>query len=134
MAPEYAMRGHYSIKSDVFSFGVLILEIVTGRKNNVSYDSEQSVDLLSLVSTSGEISYYKLYTQVMCCINIRTFTYQKNAGVGTLVGRNSCRACRFIHGGALSWRPDLEVRPHRTPVCSRRPHGETNDVDGECDA
>ncbi|EAZ04185.1 hypothetical protein OsI_26327 [Oryza sativa Indica Group] len=49
MAPEYAMRGHYSIKSDVFSFGVLILEIVTGRKNNVSYDSEQSVDLLSLV-------------------------------------------------------------------------------------
>ncbi|KAF0905235.1 hypothetical protein E2562_003839 [Oryza meyeriana var. granulata] len=39
MAPEYAMRGHYSIKSDVFSFGVLILEIVTGRKNNVSDDS-----------------------------------------------------------------------------------------------
>uniref|UniRef100_A0A0D9WZV4 Cysteine-rich receptor-like protein kinase 10 n=1 Tax=Leersia perrieri TaxID=77586 RepID=A0A0D9WZV4_9ORYZ len=49
MAPEYAMRGHYSIKSDIFSFGVLILEIITGRKNNVSYDSEQSVDLLSLV-------------------------------------------------------------------------------------
>uniref|UniRef100_A0ACD5UL00 Uncharacterized protein n=1 Tax=Avena sativa TaxID=4498 RepID=A0ACD5UL00_AVESA len=49
MAPEYAMRGTYSIKSDVFSFGVLILEIVTGRRNSVAYDSEQSVDLLSLV-------------------------------------------------------------------------------------
>jgi serine/threonine protein kinase len=50
MAPEYAMRGHYSVKSDVFSFGVLILEIVTGRRNGGSYSSEESADLLSLVS------------------------------------------------------------------------------------
>nr|BAJ96900.1 predicted protein [Hordeum vulgare subsp. vulgare] len=49
MSPEYAMRGNYSIKSDVFSFGVLILEIVTGKRNSVAYDSEQAVDLLSLV-------------------------------------------------------------------------------------
>jgi len=26
MAPEYAMEGLYSIKSDVFSFGVLLLD------------------------------------------------------------------------------------------------------------
>ncbi|KAL5660019.1 hypothetical protein ACJX0J_027144, partial [Zea mays] len=45
MAPEYAMHGQYSVKSDVFSFGVLILEMVTGRKNS---NSDQSVDLLSL--------------------------------------------------------------------------------------
>jgi serine/threonine protein kinase len=32
MAPEYAMQGHFSVKSDVFSFGVLVLEIVTGKK------------------------------------------------------------------------------------------------------
>jgi len=50
MAPEYAMRGHYSIKSDVFSFGVLILEIVTGRRNGGFYNSDESADLLSLVS------------------------------------------------------------------------------------
>ncbi|KAF8666991.1 hypothetical protein HU200_053160 [Digitaria exilis] len=49
MAPEYAMRGLYSIKSDVFSFGVLLLEIVTGRRNNGLYDSEHDVDLLNLV-------------------------------------------------------------------------------------
>ncbi|KAL8467895.1 hypothetical protein ACS0TY_031223 [Phlomoides rotata] len=33
MAPEYAMEGQFSDKSDVFSFGVLMLEIVKGRKN-----------------------------------------------------------------------------------------------------
>ncbi|CAD6217793.1 unnamed protein product [Miscanthus lutarioriparius] len=49
MAPEYAMRGHYSIKSDVFSFGILILEILTGRRSSGSFNIEESVDLLSLV-------------------------------------------------------------------------------------
>ncbi|KAM0828476.1 hypothetical protein ACQ4PT_067518 [Festuca glaucescens] len=49
MAPEYAMRGQYSVKSDAFSFGILLLEIVTGRKNSSFADSEQSIDLLSLV-------------------------------------------------------------------------------------
>ncbi|CAL4992024.1 unnamed protein product [Urochloa decumbens] len=49
MAPEYALRGQYSIKSDIYSFGVLILEIVTGRRNSDSYNSDQSVDLPSLV-------------------------------------------------------------------------------------
>jgi serine/threonine protein kinase len=53
MAAEYAMRGQYSVKSDVFSLGVLILEMVTGRKNSSFADSEQPVDLLSLVSTSS---------------------------------------------------------------------------------
>jgi serine/threonine protein kinase len=51
MAPEYAMHGQYSVKSDVYSLGVLILEMVTGRKNTNFDDSEQSVDLLSLVNT-----------------------------------------------------------------------------------
>ncbi|XXG69392.1 hypothetical protein AAC387_Pa06g2276 [Persea americana] len=37
MAPEYAMEGLFSVKSDVFSFGVLVLEILSGRKNNRFY-------------------------------------------------------------------------------------------------
>ncbi|XXG69404.1 hypothetical protein AAC387_Pa06g2283 [Persea americana] len=37
MAPEYAMEGLFSVKSDVFSFGVLVLEILSGKKNNRFY-------------------------------------------------------------------------------------------------
>jgi len=46
MAPEYAMEGRFSEKSDVFSFGVLLLEIVTGRRNTSFYNDEQSSSLL----------------------------------------------------------------------------------------
>uniref|UniRef100_A0ACD5ULS2 Uncharacterized protein n=1 Tax=Avena sativa TaxID=4498 RepID=A0ACD5ULS2_AVESA len=49
MAPEYLMRGNYSVKSDAFSFGVMVLEIVTGRKNNHGYNSQQSEELLTTV-------------------------------------------------------------------------------------
>ncbi|XP_068489822.1 cysteine-rich receptor-like protein kinase 10 isoform X2 [Phaseolus vulgaris] len=47
MAPEYAMHGQFSVKSDVFSFGVLILEIVSGQKNSGINKGENMEDLLS---------------------------------------------------------------------------------------
>ncbi|XP_044974195.1 G-type lectin S-receptor-like serine/threonine-protein kinase At4g03230 [Hordeum vulgare subsp. vulgare] len=37
MSPEYACEGIYSIKSDVFSFGVLLLEILCGKRNSGFY-------------------------------------------------------------------------------------------------
>ncbi|XP_078152661.1 cysteine-rich receptor-like protein kinase 6 isoform X2 [Carex rostrata] len=49
MAPEYAMRGHFSIKSDVFSYGVLVLEIITGKKNSGTFENDETEDLLSFV-------------------------------------------------------------------------------------
>ncbi|KAK1416729.1 hypothetical protein QVD17_25845 [Tagetes erecta] len=47
MAPEYAMHGQFSVKSDVFSFGVLMLEMVTGQKNQCFHRGESIEDLLS---------------------------------------------------------------------------------------
>ncbi|KAK1389801.1 Cysteine-rich receptor protein [Heracleum sosnowskyi] len=47
MSPEYAMHGQFSSKSDVFSFGVLVLEIISGKKNNSFYQSDRGADLLS---------------------------------------------------------------------------------------
>ncbi|CAL0311028.1 unnamed protein product [Lupinus luteus] len=46
MAPEYAMEGLFSVKSDVFSFGVLLLEIISGKRNTGFYLSEQGQSLL----------------------------------------------------------------------------------------
>ncbi|WOK92773.1 cysteine-rich receptor-like protein kinase 10 [Canna indica] len=44
MAPEYVVHGQFSIKSDVFSFGVLVLEIVMGRKNSGFSPNEDAYD------------------------------------------------------------------------------------------
>lgn len=46
MPPEYAVHGRYSMKSDVFSFGVIVLEIISGKKIKVFYDPEHSLNLL----------------------------------------------------------------------------------------
>ncbi|XP_054776521.1 cysteine-rich receptor-like protein kinase 44 [Prosopis cineraria] len=50
MAPEYIMHGHISIKSDIYSLGVLILEIISGEKNTAFYVSSYAEDLLSYAS------------------------------------------------------------------------------------
>jgi serine/threonine protein kinase len=49
MSPEYAMDGVFSTKSDVFSFGVLVLEIVSGKKNRGFYHAELDLNLLRYV-------------------------------------------------------------------------------------
>ncbi|RID48051.1 hypothetical protein BRARA_I04598 [Brassica rapa] len=38
MSLEYVMHGHFSIKSDVYSFEVLVLEIISGKKNINFYE------------------------------------------------------------------------------------------------
>ncbi|KAK4594658.1 hypothetical protein RGQ29_018376, partial [Quercus rubra] len=46
LAPEYAMRGHLTEKADVFAFGVVALEIVSGRPNADSSLEEEEIYLL----------------------------------------------------------------------------------------
>lgn len=57
MSPEYAMDGIFSVKSDVFSFGVLVLEIISGKKNRGVYLPTPDTNLLGHVSTSNTLSY-----------------------------------------------------------------------------
>ncbi|KAJ7959813.1 Receptor protein kinase [Quillaja saponaria] len=46
MAPEYAMDGNFSAKSDVFSFGIMLLEIVNGKKNSGFYSYNDTHNLI----------------------------------------------------------------------------------------
>ncbi|CAN1347388.1 G-type lectin S-receptor-like serine/threonine-protein kinase At4g27290 [Linum perenne] len=46
MSPEYAIDGLFSIKSDVFSFGVLVLEIVSGKRNRGFQHADHKHNLL----------------------------------------------------------------------------------------
>ncbi|XP_058197634.1 cysteine-rich receptor-like protein kinase 10 [Rhododendron vialii] len=54
MSPEYALHGQFSIKSDVFSFGLLVLKIISGKKNYNFYQD----------GAAGLVSYaWKLWTR-----------------------------------------------------------------------
>jgi len=50
MAPEYASSGKLTDRSDVFSFGVVLLELITGRK---PVDASQPLGEESLVEWVG---------------------------------------------------------------------------------
>ncbi|XP_028788521.1 putative receptor-like protein kinase At4g00960 [Neltuma alba] len=89
MAPEYAMHGHISIKSDIYSFGVLILEIISGKKNTSFYISSYADHLLSyawrlwregrpleLVDPSLRDSCSR--NEVIKCINVSLLCIQEN--------------------------------------------------------
>ncbi|TVU17836.1 hypothetical protein EJB05_33896, partial [Eragrostis curvula] len=90
MAPEYASEGHFSVKSDVFSFGVLILEIISGKRTSSFHGYGEFINLLGhawqlwkdglwlqLVDTSLVTESHT--QEVMRCINIALLCVQENA-------------------------------------------------------
>lgn len=50
MAPEYAMRGYLTDKADVYSFGIVALEIVSGRSNTSNRPKQEPFYLLDWVT------------------------------------------------------------------------------------
>ncbi|CAN6304737.1 unnamed protein product [Urochloa humidicola] len=89
MAPEYAVLGHISTKSDVFSFGVIVLEIVAGRKNTTSSEGMVSEHLLSYVwenwtsrTVTAVVDPYLnqncAQNEVLKCIHIGLLCVQEN--------------------------------------------------------
>ena len=50
MPPEYVVHGSFSVKTDVFSFGVIILEIVSGKKIRDFCDQHHHLNLFQYVS------------------------------------------------------------------------------------
>ncbi|GLT31000.1 hypothetical protein SLA2020_057680 [Shorea laevis] len=88
MAPEYIKHGHFSLKTDVFSFGVMILEIVSAQKNNSPCDEKNATNLISLAwknwreGTALNIVDPNLRVgsaaQMMKCIHVGLLCVQEN--------------------------------------------------------
>ena len=57
MSPEYATDGTFSVKSDIFSLGVLMLEIVSGIKNRGFSHPNHHHNLLGHVSVKYSLSH-----------------------------------------------------------------------------
>lgn len=75
MAPEYAMQGIFSEKSDVFSFGVLLLEIVTGRQCTSFFLDENGLTLLRYVSIYSFILQNQTYFSTVREISYISFPF-----------------------------------------------------------
>ena len=59
-APEYAMSGKLTLKSDIYSFGVVMLELISGRK---AIDSSRKAGEQNLIAWVG---YCSIYGHVIC--------------------------------------------------------------------
>jgi hypothetical protein len=90
MAPEYAMQGHFSVKSDVFSFGVLVLEIVTGKKNSFrnGNDIEHLLSHVSIEQSTNQTRYLRLYRDICKPFNIVNSLWINFVGMEKLEGRD----------------------------------------------
>ncbi|GLT51147.1 hypothetical protein SLA2020_245770 [Shorea laevis] len=98
LAPEYAMRGHLTEKADVFAFGVVALEIVSGRPNS---DNSQDNDKIYLLEQAWTL-------------------YESNQCLGlvdpTLVEFDENEALRMIRVGLLCTQATPMMRPPMSRV------------------
>lgn len=53
MALEYLVHGHLTEKVDVYAFGVLVLEIISGRRNKTPMRRNDIPSLLTMVMESS---------------------------------------------------------------------------------
>ncbi|KAF5934776.1 hypothetical protein HYC85_025905 [Camellia sinensis] len=90
MSPEYALDGLFSVKSDVFSFGIMMLEIISGKKNTGFYQPDRAQNLLGYAwdlwkeGRGLEIIDHLIVetcstSEVMCHIQVSFLCVQENA-------------------------------------------------------
>ncbi|TMX04048.1 hypothetical protein EJD97_011748 [Solanum chilense] len=99
LAPEYAIRGQATRKSDVYSYGVLLIEIVTGRCNT---NSRLPIDEQYLLERT-----WQLYERNELVMLVDT----------SLDGDfDAEQACRYLKIGLLCTQDALKLRPSMSTI------------------
>ncbi|XP_016492884.1 G-type lectin S-receptor-like serine/threonine-protein kinase At4g03230 isoform X2 [Nicotiana tabacum] len=88
MSPEYALEGLFSIKSDVFAFGVVVLEIISGKRNMEFFEDvnltgyvwrlwmkDKAIDIIdqTIVESCDD-------KEVIKCVNVALLCVQEDQG------------------------------------------------------
>ncbi|KAI3816074.1 hypothetical protein L1987_15761 [Smallanthus sonchifolius] len=90
ISPEYAIHGRFSIKSDVFSFGVMVLEIISGNKTREFCHGDHNDNLLghawrlykegrSIELMSGSLQASCVIAEVLRSIHVALLCVQHHA-------------------------------------------------------
>ncbi|XP_076896058.1 cold-responsive protein kinase 1-like [Bidens hawaiensis] len=142
LAPEYAIRGHLTRKADVYSFGVLLIEIVSGRCNTNSllpfgeqfileraWDLYERNELVELADTSmhgdfdAEQACKYLKIGLLCTQDITKLRPMMSTVVKMLSGQINVDKYTITKPGLISDFMDLKIRsnPNKTPcVCANQ--------------
>jgi len=119
MSPEYTTQGIFSVKSDTYSFGILLLEIVSGLKISASpHLLMDHPSLIAYVSVTSSILYF--FNNYIIKIN-KKFVLVFVSGMELMERWNGKGFRRHNGCGELLTGRSLAMHPYWTIVCSRQP-------------
>ncbi|XP_034911192.1 cysteine-rich receptor-like protein kinase 43 [Populus alba] len=95
MAPEYVMHGHLSVKADVFSFGVLVLELISGQRNSTF--SQQHAEAQNLLDWAYKLHKKNRSLEIMDPV------------LASSASAEQVKTC--VHIGLLCTQGDPQLRP-----------------------
>ena len=70
MSHKYVMYGHFSLKTNAFSFNVILLKIINGKNNRRFLGSEHYLNLLGYVSTMAFHFTTQLWSQIKITLRL----------------------------------------------------------------
>ncbi|RID75406.1 hypothetical protein BRARA_B02452 [Brassica rapa] len=124
VAPEYAMRGHLTEKTDVYAFGIVALELVSGRKNsdmNVGnerkyllewawnlHENRREVELIDQALTEFNMEEVKrvIGIALLCTYSSHSLRPQMSKVVAMLSGDTEVSEVTSKLGYLTDWRSD----------------------------
>ncbi|XP_061352379.1 cold-responsive protein kinase 1-like [Gastrolobium bilobum] len=133
LAPEYAIRGQLTRKADIYSFGVLLVEIVCGRGNTNTrlplgdqyilektwelYERKELIGLVD-VSLNGEFDAEEackfLKIGLLCTQETPKLRPSMSSVVKMLTGEMEVDEIKITRPGLISDIMDLKIREHKS--------------------